>query len=219
MRVKDMMSSPVLSVAPDRGIKAVARLLDRNRVAAVPVVENGQVVGIVSKSDLVTREQAFELDGAGWIGRRLHRRPEPRPGRTARDVMTSPALTVAPSLSAVGAAWLMTEHDAHHLPVVDRDKLVGIVSRSDLVRAFARSDDQIREEIVGEVLPAFSLSANDVQVSMSNGEVILGGAIEDELTARCLPHAVQSVVGVVEVDSRLRASRRIPLVDVVSPTL
>jgi CBS domain-containing protein len=218
MRVKDMMSSPVLSVAPDRGIKAIAQLLDRNRVAAVPVVENGQVVGIVSKSDLVTREQAFELD-AGWIGRRLHRPPQPRQGRTARDVMTSPALTVAPTLSAVGAAWLMTEHDAHHLPVVDRDKLVGIVSRSDLVRAFARSDDQIREEIVGEVLPAFSLSANDVQVSVSNGEVILSGAIEDELTARCLPHAVQSVVGVVEIDSRLEASRRIPLVDVVSPTL
>ena len=144
MRVRDIMSSPVLTVAPDRGIKAIARLLDRNRVAAVPVIENGQVVGIVSKSDLVTREEAFELDDVGWIGRHLRRRPEPRPVRTARELMTSPALTVAPSLSAVGAAWLMTEHDAHHLPVVDRDELVGIVSRSDLVRAFARSDEQIR---------------------------------------------------------------------------
>jgi CBS domain-containing protein len=220
MRVQDIMSTPVLSVSPDRSLKAVARLFDRNRISAVPVVEDGRVIGIVSKTDIIEREQAFEVGvAAGWLGRRVrHGRAAPR-ARTARDAMTSPALTVSPVLSAVGSAWLMTEHDAHHLPVVDRGKLVGIVTRSDLVRAFARSDDQIRAEIIGEILPALTLSANDIAVSVSNGEVVLAGEIEDELTARCLPHAVRSVIGVVEVRCDLRAGRPTPLVDVVSPTL
>ena len=219
MRVRDLMSWPVLSVPPDRGLKAVARLLDRNRVSAVPVVEEGRVIGMLSKTDLVRREQAFELEDAGWIGRRLGRRAHARRITTARDAMSSPPVTVAPTLSAVGAAWLMTEHDAHHLPVVERGKLVGMVSRSDLVRGFARSDEQIRAEIVGEILPMFEISPNDVEVSVSNGEVILSGAVADELTARCLPHAMRRVIGVVEVASRLEASRQYPLVDVVTPTL
>jgi CBS domain-containing protein len=122
-------------------------------------------------------------------------------------------------LSAVGSAWLMTQHDAHHLPVTDRGALVGIVSRSDLVRAFARSDDQIRGEIVDEILPAFALSANDIAVSVSNGEVILAGEVDDDLTARALPHAVRSVIGVVAVGGELHSSRRTPLVDAVTPTL
>jgi CBS domain-containing protein len=219
MRVRDLMSRTVLSVPPDRGLKAVARLLERNRVSAVPVVEDGRVIGVLSKTDLVRREQAFELESAGWFRRRFGRRAGRQRVTTVEDAMTSPAVTVSPTLSAVGAAWLMTEHDAHHLPVVERGKLVGIVSRSDLVRGFARSDEQIKAEIVTEILPSLEISPNDVEVSVSNGEVILSGALDDELSARYLPHAVRRVIGVVEVDCRPDASKRYPLVDAATPTL
>ena len=220
MRVRDIMSAPVISVAPDRSLKAVARLLDRNRIAAVPVVERGEVVGIVSKTDIVRREQAFELEHGGrGLARRLGRGARPAHVATAGEAMVSPAISVDPTLSAVGAAWLMTEHDAHHLPVLDHGKLAGIVSRSDLVRAFARSDDQIRAEIVDQILPSFAVSANDVEVAVSNGEVVLTGDVDDESTRRCLPHAVRSVIGVVDVRCEVHAARARPFVDVISPTL
>ena len=219
MRVGDIMSTPVISVEPGRSLKAVARLLDRTRIAAVPVVEQGEVLGVVSKTDIVRREQAFELERGGGLARRLGRGRRASHVATAGEAMVSPAITVDPTLSAVGAAWLMTEHDAHHLPVLDRGKLTGIVSRSDLVRAFARSDDQIRTEILAQILPSFAVPENDVEVTVANGEVVLTGEVDDESTLRCLPHAVRSVIGVVDVRCELHAKRARPLVDVVSPLL
>jgi CBS domain-containing protein len=219
MRVGDIMSTPVITVTPEHSLKAVARLFERNRIAAVPVVDGGRVVGVVSKTDIVRREQVFELDRARRLGGRLRRGTRAARSATAGDAMASPAITVDPTLSAVGCAWLMIEHDAHHLPVLDRGKLTGIVSRSDLVRAFARSDEQIRAEIVEQILPSFAPAADDVEIMVSNGEVVLTGEVDDESTLRCLPHAVRSVIGVVDVDCELRATRSTRLVDVVSPML
>jgi CBS domain-containing protein len=219
MRVGDIMSTPVISVTPEHSLKAVARLFERNGIAAVPVVDGGRVVGVVSKTDIVRREQAFELERGHRRSNRLRRGTRAARGVTAADAMVSPAITVDPTRSAVGCAWLMTEHDAHHLPVLDHGELIGIVSRSDLVRAFARSDEQIRAEIVEQILPSFAPSADEVEIMVSNGEVVLTGEVDDESTLRCLPHAVRSVIGVVEVTCALRARRSTPLVDVVSPML
>jgi CBS domain-containing protein len=219
MRVGDIMSTPVISVTPEHSLKAVARLFQRNRIAAVPVLDGGRVVGVVSKTDIVRREQAFELERGRRLGGRLRRGTRAASLATVGDVMVSPAITVEPTLSAVGCAWLMTEHDAHHLPVLDRGKLIGIVSRSDLVRAFARSDEQIRAEIVEQILPSFAPAADDVEITVSNGEVVLTGEVDDESTLRLLPHAVRSVIGVAEITCELQAMRSTPLVDVVSPTL
>jgi CBS domain-containing protein len=205
MRVQEIMSAPVHSIGAATSLKDVARALERHGISGVPVVDGGRVIGVVSQADLVRFEQRGEREPAR---RRRLVRPFSRgsiPVRTARDAMSEPAVTVDPHASAVGAAWLMTEHDVTRLPVVERGRLVGIVTRTDLVRAFARSDDGIRREIVEEVLPSLYLSPNDVRVSVENGDVVLEGEVEEELDARCLPHAVGAVVGVIDVRSEVTA--------------
>jgi len=220
VRVRDIMSSPVVAVPPERPLKEVVRLFDRHRVSALPVVEEDRVCGIVSKTDIVLREQVFERDAPHHRFARLVGRDVRSVGdaTTAADVMTAPAVTVDTKTSAVGAAWLMAENDVHHLPVVDRGRLVGIVSRSDLVRAFARSDEQIHTEIVDEVLPSLDVSPASVAVAVTQGEVVLTGRVEDDAIARCLPHAVRAVLGVVDVRAELEPAHA-PTVDRVTPLL
>ena len=205
MRVQEIMSAPVHSVSPATGLKDVARALERHGISGAPVVDDGRVLGVVSQADVVRFEQRGEREPGRRrrLMRQLSRRS--KPARTARDAMSQPAVTVDPHTSAVGAAWLMTEQDVTRLPVVERGRLVGIVTRTDLVRAFARSDDGIRREIVEEVLPSLDLSSNDVRVSVENGDVVLEGEVEQEVDARCLPHAVSAVVGVVDVRSEVTA--------------
>lgn len=206
MRVRDIMNKAPVVVGPETSLKDVARLLEERDISGVPVVEDGTVVGVVSQADIVSKEQeARDLDRPGRLARFRRRGHAPRSPRTAREAMSSPPVTVEPYVSAVGAAWLMTEDDVNRLPVVDRGRLVGIVTRTDLVRAFARSDEQIAREIVDEVLPSLDLSPNDVTVSVHHGEVRLRGAVDDPFTVPCLPHAVRSVVGVLDVRSEVGA--------------
>jgi CBS domain-containing protein len=209
MRVKDIMSSPLVTVAPGTPLKQVARSLSEHRITGVPVVDGERLVGIVSESDLVRLEQETEEDylrGRRWL-RRI-RDGARRRHRTAADVMTWPVETVEPGASVVGAAWRMTVRDVNRLVVSERGRPVGIVTRADLVRAFGRSDADVQREILEDVLPSLGVSPNDVHVAVENGEVVLEGSVEDELEACCLPHAVGAVVGVVDVSARLAPRHR-----------
>lgn len=214
MRVEDIMTPSPEVVGPEASVREVADLLATHGISGVPVVESGDVLGVVSKSDIVAQEQQAEselvqagglLERFRTLGKTQPRRRGKIEARTAREAMSSPPLTVEPQVSAVGAAWLMTEHDVHRLPVVWNGRLLGIVTRTDLVRAFARSDAQIEQEIVEEVLPGLGLSSNDITIVVENGTVSLSGEVDYELDARCLPHAVRSVIGVIGVDSQVRA--------------
>lgn len=204
MRVQDVMTADVRVVSPQASLKEVAALMASQEISGVPVVEDGRPVGVVTQSDIVRMQQQAEseLVGRRWLRRRAG---QPLPKRTVGDVMSQPPVTATPTLSVVGAAWRMTQHDVSRLLVVTEGRLVGIITRSDLVRAFARSDAQIRTEIVDEVLPSLSVSANDVRITVDNGSVVLSGEVEDELDAHCLPHAVRSVIGVIDVSSTIRA--------------
>jgi CBS domain-containing protein len=209
MRVRELMSSPVHTIGPETSLKEAARLLEAHGVSALPVVAEGRLLGIVSRSDLVRAEQLFELD-------------DRRTGESAElagEALTAPPITVEPETSAVGAAWLMTRNDVDRLPVVERGALVGIVTRSDLVRALGRPDVGIRREIVEEILPSLDVSPNDVLVTVSDGAVALHGSVEDDVTARCLVHAVRGVIGVAHVESELRSERRERRIDTVSARL
>ena len=220
MRVSEIMTTPLISVGPHAQLKEVAQLLVKHRITGVPVVDAaGALMGIVSQADLVREEQLAEAESLTST-RRMRRRQRRRDvaHRTAADVMTAPALTVELRCSAVRAAWLMTEHDVNRLIVVDGEEPVGIVTRTELIAAFARSDEDVRAEIVANVFPALEVSPNDVDVAIESGEVVLSGEVEDELQARWLPHAVRCVLGVVAVESRLRA-RHAHAVDLVTPRL
>ncbi len=134
---------------------------------------------------------------------------------TVGDAMSTPARTITPDRPVVEAATIMLDEDVNRLPVVDADgALVGLVSRGDLVRAFARSDDEILREIEEDVIrKVMWLNPGSIDVTVTNGVVTLAGEVASEADAELLPTFARKVPGVVEVSSSLtyrgrRARRR-----------
>lgn len=192
MRVKDVMSSPVVTVTPATRVKEVAALLVGHGFNAVPVVEDGALVGIVTEADLVRLEAAPD--------RRAHELPVAAPAgdapRTAGQVMTGEVVALPESADAADAARIMLERGFRSIPVVSGRRLAGMVSRRDLLRVLARGDQAIREEVarlVGEELgdPRWT-------VGVADGVVTLAGP--DDHDARRLASLLAGTVpGVVAV--------------------
>lgn len=207
MRVEDVMSTDVMTVTPQTSLKEAARMLVGRRVSGFPVVENGAVVGVVSESDIVNLERGEFSEGTHRIFRSRDRKRDPRraSARTVGEVMTSPAITVMPIWTVAGAAALMLDKHVNRLPVVRADRLVGIVTRADVVRAFSRLDEAIRVEITEAVNRQQGLMLDDspVAVTVQNGEAVLTGKVRRRSQAELLPKVAEAVPGVVAVRSEL----------------
>lgn len=205
--IEDLMTRDVVTVTPTTPLKEVARILIEHGVSALPVVEGDEVVGVVSETDIVAKERGAPREGANVLERFLGR-PDPAAERlTARiagDAMTAPPITIESTRPPSAAAATMIEHGVNSLPVLKRGELVGIVSRADLVRAFARPDEEIAREIREDVvLRAFWLSPEDVQVAVERGEVTLRGVVPSRAAFELLPEAARRIPGVVGVRSEL----------------
>jgi CBS domain-containing protein len=202
------MSKPPLTVTPQTSLRELAALLTKHEISGVPVVENGKLVGVVSASDIVERERGPDVDSGRRFLPRLHlRRPSAASwASTVGQAMRTPPITVDAWMSVYEAAWLMSSYDVNRLPVVDRDELVGVIARSDLVRYFARSDQDIERD-VREKLAV--LEAPRITVVAKHGRVVLAWELESAADLACLSHLVASVPGVTDVDSRvtLRSGR------------
>lgn len=205
MIVRNVMTKDIVTVGPKTSLKTLATLFRRSDISGVPVVEDDRVVGIVSETDLVRKEEAPLEERSGV--RRLLRRPAPDEklltAGNVSGVMTSPVVVVESWMSVAAAAYRMVEHKVNRLPVVENEKLVGIVTRADLVSAFARTDGAILGELRTEVLPSLGLSPNDVSITVDRGWVTLSGEVDDARDARSLEHATRCVIGVVDVISDL----------------
>lgn len=186
MKVKDIMTTAVQTVGPNASLKEVAVLLSKLRISGLPVVDaTGAVIGVVSKTDILRKGSSA--------------------ARTAGEAMTAPAVTIDPDRTVAAAAALMLELGIARLPVLEGGSLVGLVSRSDLVRAFTRPDAEIALEIRREVLEgAFSLPSDAVDVTVEGGIVQLAGELSTETDVVALPEAVRLIVGVVAVESQLQ---------------
>jgi CBS domain-containing protein len=143
MRTRDVMSSPVVTVAPEVHLKDVAATLVEHGINAVPVVEEGdRLVGIVTEADLLTLEAAL-TPGAGPGSLAAGKGPP----RTAGEVMSRSVYTLTEDTDATDAARLMLRHRLKSVPVVAGDRVVGIVARRDLLRLVARGDNDIRADL------------------------------------------------------------------------
>lgn len=148
LHARDIMTTEVLTVSPETSIEELAKLLENRKIGGVPVVEaDGRLVGIITQSDLVERARELELPPAVnildfhiylQIPSHLFRRVEKMLGATVRDCMSPKPLTVAPDTPVSRIAALMAKQKVHTLPVLEKEKLVGIVGKMDLVRALAR---------------------------------------------------------------------------------
>jgi CBS domain-containing protein len=146
MKIEEIMTGNVISVSPSTRVSEVARILGENRIGAVPVVDDaGKVVGIISESDLFLKEKGIPFSVVKvpqlfnqWVDpSRLDSFFREIESHIAGDVMSAPAITISPEESAGEAAALMFQNKISRLPVVVDGRLVGIVSRSDIIRWMA----------------------------------------------------------------------------------
>lgn len=208
MQVKDVMTKRVVAVGPRTPLKDVARTMVKRRVSGMPVVDDdGSVLGVVSEGDILVKErgrpgraslldQLLEVDG--------HEAAK-HDARDAADAMTSPPVTIRPDRPVAEAASLMLDRCVNRLPVVDKHgKLVGIVSRADLVRAFVREDEAIEREIREDViLRTLWNTPERFRIDVEGGEVTIEGEVSDAESAEMLTRFVERVPGVIGIRSRV----------------
>lgn len=200
MRVQDVMTADVATVRRETALKDAARALAERRISGMPVVDDAQaVVGVLSEADVLGKERTDSTEDKSVEARRE------LDARTVGDAMSSPAITVEPHWPLASVAEQMVERGVNRLPVVQNGRLVGIVTRADLVRAFARSDDEIAGEIRELVALQQELWRDDrpIDVSIAAGEVTLDGEVRRRDEADILPKMARTVPGVVSVQSRL----------------
>jgi CBS domain-containing protein len=209
-RVSDVMTTSVMTVDRITPYQEIDRLLTEHRISGVPVLKMGrEVAGVVTEADLLAAEDETNRRArmATSIGRRRLLRKQPHVSLTAGTLMTAPAITVGPDATIPAAARLMNTHHIRRLPVVDEDgKLVGIVSRRDLLSVFLRPDADIIHD-VRQVLDEIPIAdPKEVIVTVRRGVVTLTGAVpadgDHDLIALAL-RLIWDVDGVVDVVNRL----------------
>jgi CBS domain-containing protein len=204
MKVQDVMTTEVVTVSPDVPLKEAALELVQRRISGMPVVDGERkVLGVVSEADILAKEGDDRRGGGSFLQWLV----DPGdPWITARfDAVSKPPRTITADRPLAQAATVMLDEGINRLPVVDSlGKLIGLVSRGDLVRAFARPDDQIRHEIEEDVIrKALWLDPSTVKVTVTNGIVTLAGEVSSAADAELLPTFTRKVPGVVEVSSSL----------------
>jgi CBS domain-containing protein len=207
MTVRDVMTRSVVSVRPGTPLKEVAQLLIDHRISGLPVVDDdGAVLGIVSEADFLVKEQGAEAVRHRPLARILGESRESRSqlakigALTAGEAMTAPAVTASSGRRIAEAAAVMTARGINRLPVVDDGRLVGIVTRADLVRAYVRSDDELASTIREDVLRRIMwLDPALFAVIVTDGAASISGRVERRSTAEMIERAVGMVPGIMNV--------------------
>jgi CBS domain-containing protein len=201
MRVRDVMTSPVVTVGPDDRPKDVAALLVSRAISGVPVLDDsGQLVGIVSEADLVLLETGEDPRAHVILSSTP---PSPAPTRV-EQIMTRDVVSLPPDADVAEAARVMLERHIKRVLIVDEGRVVGIVSRRDLLRILARSDLEIANEL-DALLSDEILSLGHLRTEVHDGVVDLYGG-DDPATLRLGELVARSVPGVLEV--RIHPDRR-----------
>jgi CBS domain-containing protein len=207
-RVRDVMTHDVATVREETPYREIVDILTARRVSAVPVVDDfGHVLGVVSEADLLHK---IEIAGEPqehhiFEGRRRRVSRFKAGGLVAKDLMTTPPVTTLPSTAVAAAARLMEHEKVKRLPVIDDlGRLVGIVSRVDLLNVYLRSDEDIRHDVVDGVLRrVLWLEPGLVRVEVTGGVVKLIGQLDRRSTAMLAVRLAQGVAGVVDVVDEL----------------
>ncbi len=219
MLVADIMSRSVVAISPDAPIAQAIRLMIDHRVSGLPVIDTeGRAVGMLTEGDLLRRvETGTEGEAPGWFasfffpGHQAERYVHTH-GRRVAEVMTPDVVCVEEDAPLSEVAVLMQRNRIKRLPVVREGKVVGIVSRADLVRVVGESlrrstatadDSAIRQQIVKEIGSAPWAPRTSVSVAVENGIVLLDGCVFDMRARSAIGVLAENVSGVKRVDNRL----------------
>ena len=205
--VREAMTARVATATEDASFKIPAEILAEHHISAVPVLDaRGRVAGVVSEIDLLRKEEYQEDAGAPAPPRWRHRADRSRAaGLTARDLMTSPAVTISQDASVVEAARALDRHRVRRLVVLaDDGGLVGIITPIDLLKVYLRSDQEIRDEIVHDVIIHYlGTDPLRVKVAVADGIVTLGGEVEKKSMMAIAVRMARAVDGAVDVEAQL----------------
>ena len=203
--VADVMTSRVIAVKRNADFKQVAEVLRRYRVSACPVIDDaGRPVGVVSEADLLYKAADCELP-AVLIRLRWKLGQESKiTAATARELMTSPAVTIQAEVPVQVAARVMRDRRLKRLPVVSKDgELIGIISRADVLGVYDRPDADILAEVTHVLASELGTTPDDFEATVSSGVVTLTGSVAQQETALELIARLRHVEGVVAVRDRL----------------
>ena len=207
--VADVMASDVITASPEASFAELARLLHGAGVRAVPIIDPaGVLIGVVSEADLMASAARPDTAPGRWRARHIRRdQPEAKAGATtAAELMTAFVEAVAPTTTVATAARLMVERHLRWMPVCDEaGRVLGVISRSDVLAVFLRDDASIRAEIVDDVLRRILLAEpGRVLVEVDGGVVTLTGELDTRRDARMAVRLIERVEGVVAVVDHLR---------------
>jgi CBS domain-containing protein len=218
MQAKDIMTSPVITVAPEAPVAEVAALLLEKHISAVPVVEpGGRLAGIVSEGDLMRRpESGTERRQSWWLALVSDPQSDAREfvkshGLHAKDVMSRELVTVGEDAPLDRIADLLEKHGIKRVPVVRDGRVVGIVSRANLLQALiarpqasaVQADDRALRDAVKSALGATGARALYVNVLVTEGVVHLWGLAHTDEERQAMRVAAEGVPGVRQVEARI----------------
>lgn len=202
IRAREIMTTPVVTVHPDTPLKDVAARMAANRVSGLPVVDGGgRLVGIVTESDFIRQFGAPAPQGPFGSAHRA-RAEDTAAAVTAADLMTREVVTSGGDASLRELAQVMSDHHINRVPIVDGDAFKGIVTRADIVRAFARPDSAVADEIRWRLVHQLGIDGTRLTVETRNGVVTLSGEVENRNDTVLLARMAAAMEGVVDVDVR-----------------
>jgi len=193
MNVVDLMTTEVIAVSRDTGLREAARLMFRNRVSGLPVTEpDGTLIGIITEADFLRLEVERQEGARDQVA-------------TVGEVMSIGVVTIRPEMEIYEAAKIMAVQEVKRLPVVDDDnRLLGVISRADIVSIFTRPDDVIEDEIREDLLRRVLLiDPDELGVSVTNGVVALSGEVGTRAEASMLEELTNRLDGVFGVETKL----------------
>jgi CBS domain-containing protein len=194
MRAQDIMSSPVVTVGPDAPAKQAAALLSAHGFTALPVVdEDDRLIGIVTEADLIA--DRIPPDIRFRAPETTVRRGGERGGETVAEVMTSPCTGMTPGTDVAVLARALLEDRIRAMPIVEGARLIGIVTRGDIVRTFARQDSEIAAEVRRHL--AIYGGPDRWKVEVHDGKVRIVDAFDDETDRHVATLLAEAVPGVV----------------------
>jgi len=224
MKAKDVMTTKVVAVGPEMPVNAIAALLLERHISAVPVIDEDRLIlGIVSEGDLMRRDETVR-HRSWWLASfgetdKVAREFVKTHGQRAKDVMTRNVVTVTEETPVAAIAEMLERRGIKRVPVVRDNRLVGIVSRADLLRGLAarglkpmvpepREDGLIREQLLGVLGREPWVDTGALSIVVDQGVVHLWGRVRSESERRALTLAAEAVPGVRRVEDHLRPSEK-----------
>jgi CBS domain-containing protein len=225
--VRDLMTRDPITVEPSATVKDIAHILLDKDIRCVPVVDVGDIlIGVVSESDLISRGDYPTVRShhladlvEGTLAEHRHHWSSRAEGVTAGEIMTSDFIACRPDEPVAIVTRRMLRMGVRTLPVVDNDRLVGVVSRHDFLRLFDRPDSEIRDRIEQLLAdPLWAPAEHSAEFSVREGVVTLSGTVRCESDVSVLAAVVRQVPGVIDVFNRMSARRPDPRSRELRPT-